>query len=96
MPNGWGHSGAEYRKLWEYVMNARPLVCWLCTGVIDPSLKYPDPGSRALHCVLPVSKGGALDRTNCVPTHRQCNLRQGDRLPDEGPFTKQWVSGLEP
>lgn len=98
MANGWGHSGADYRKLWQIVMNSRPLVCWLCSQEIDHTLKYPDPGSRALHCVLPVSRGGMMTISNCVPTHRQCNLRQGNRLTHEGPFAnrQQWVAGLDP
>lgn len=98
MANGWGHSGPEYRKLWTIVMNARPLVCWLCEQYIDPDIAYPDPRSKALHCVVPVSRGGMLTVWNCVPTHRECNLRQGNMLTHEGPFAdrQRWVTDLEP
>jgi 5-methylcytosine-specific restriction endonuclease McrA len=98
MANGLGHSGHAYRILWQQVMAPRPLICWLCHCEIDTTLRYPDPGSRALHCVIPVSRGGRLNWENAVPTHRHCNLRQGNRLPDEGPFATGpvWVAELEP
>jgi 5-methylcytosine-specific restriction endonuclease McrA len=39
-----------------------------------------------------------LTVSNCVPTHRECNLRQGNMLTHEGPFAnrQQWVADLEP
>lgn len=98
MPNGFGHTGHKYRLLRAEVMAPRPLICYLCDEYIDPDARYPSPGSKALHCIIPVSRGGPLNLVNCVPTHRLCNLLQSNKMPGEGPFrpARRWLADLEP
>ena len=70
-------------------------VCWLCGGLVDKTLKTPDPGSPEVDEVIPVSKGGSpYDRTNCRLSHRACNRQRsdGDPKPRMAPLTttRRW------
>jgi 5-methylcytosine-specific restriction endonuclease McrA len=91
MPNGAGHGGHLYRQLRERVLSQRPLICHICRRWIDHELRFPHPASKELHCIIPVSQGGALNDSNCAPAHRLCNQKLGNKLP--GP---SWLGNLDP
>ena len=91
MANGTGHSGHRYRELRKRILDQRPLICHICRRLIDPERMFPDPASKELHCVIPVSLGGALNDSNCVPAHRLCNQKLGNAIQGPG-----WVDNLEP
>jgi len=52
------------------------LTCQYCGGVFDP---------RQLTCdhIIPRSRGGVTEWTNIVTSCNRCNLKKGDKLPDE-------------
>lgn len=91
MANGAGHSGHRYRQLRDRIMSQRPLICHICRRYIDPDLAFPNPASKELHCVIPVSRGGAVNDSNCVPAHRLCNQKLGNTI-----LQPEWIIGLDP
>ena len=50
--------------------------CWLCGGMIDPTLCMPDPGSASIDHVVPLKMGGRHVWENVRPAHKKCN--EGD------------------
>jgi 5-methylcytosine-specific restriction endonuclease McrA len=56
--------------------------CQICGDPVDPDLRKPDPESRSLDHVVPVSRGGADTLANVRLTHLGCNL---DRNVSERP-----------
>ncbi len=56
------------------------LVCHWCQGVIDLDVQWPDPLSKSIDHIVPVSKGGAHTLENCQLMHLGCNSSKGDRL----------------
>lgn len=62
------------------VRNAKGDDCYLCGGLIDFSLRHPDPWSSSLDHIVPVSKGGHHTLKNASMTHLRCNLRKGASL----------------
>ncbi len=54
--------------------------CGLCGEVVDPDLAYPDPMSKSLDHVLPLSRGGAHVESNVQLAHLSCNIRKGARV----------------
>lgn len=65
-------------------VKAEESTCWLCHQPVDKTLPPGLPASPEVHEVIPTSRGGdPLDRGNCHLTHRECNRRQGNRLPGE-------------
>ena len=55
-------------------------VCGLCGDPVDRSLQYPDPMSKSLDHIVPVSRGGAHALTNVQCSHLHCNISKSDRL----------------
>lgn len=54
--------------------------CGICGGVVDKSLRYPDPRSASVDHVVPLSRGGdLLDRLNLRLAHWSCNTKRGSR-----------------
>ena len=61
-------------------------VCGICELTVDKSLPYinpktgrPDPMSKSVDEIVPVSLGGSpIDRRNCRLTHLGCNQHRGD------------------
>lgn len=51
--------------------------CGICGGVVDMNLAYPDPLSRSLDHVVPLSKGGAHSYANTQLAHLRCNVSKG-------------------
>ncbi len=58
-------------------------ICPLCGQRIDSSLAYPDPLSKSVDHIVPLSRGGTHERANCQFAHLVCNIRKGARAPDQ-------------
>lgn len=56
------------------------LVCHWCQEAIDLDVQWPDPLSKSIDHIVPVSKGGAHTLENCQLMHLGCNSSKGDRL----------------
>lgn len=83
MGNPRRSNGSRRTKLLRRVRSEED-TCWLCGLPVDTSLPPKLPASPEVHEVIPVSRGGdPYDRSNCHLTHRICNQKQGNRLPDE-------------
>lgn len=57
-------------------------LCALCDDPMDETLAWPDPLSRSIDHITPLSRGGAHSQVNLQWAHLVCNLRKGDRLLD--------------
>lgn len=55
--------------------------CYLCGGLIEYHLKFPDPLSPSMDHIIPLSKGGAHTVENTAMTHLRCNLQKGVSMP---------------
>ena len=55
-------------------------VCQLCQERVDPELAYPDPLSKSLDHIVPISKGGAHSFANGQLAHLRCNIVKRDRV----------------
>jgi len=53
--------------------------CSLCGESVDLSLTWPDQLSKSIDHVVPLSKGGSHDLSNCRLAHLGCNVRKGNR-----------------
>jgi 5-methylcytosine-specific restriction endonuclease McrA len=56
--------------------------CGLCDEPMDRNLKHPDPLSKSLDHIHPISRGGLHEQTNLQWAHLICNIRKGARLPE--------------
>lgn len=56
-------------------------VCALCNQRIDHSLAWPEPMSRSVDHIVPLSKGGTHEQANLAWTHLVCNLKKGAKAP---------------
>lgn len=82
-PNPRRTNGARRTKVIQRVRREES-ECWLCGEPVDVTLPPRLPASPEIHEIIPVSRGGdPYDRSNCHLTHRVCNQKQGNRLPDE-------------
>ena len=54
--------------------------CHLCGGPVDMTLAWPDRDSKSVDHVVPLSKGGAHDPSNCALAHMGCNSSKGARV----------------
>ena len=52
-------------------------ICYLCGIAIDADIAHPDPMSKSLDHILPLSKGGSHTQENLAWTHTRCNVRKG-------------------
>lgn len=55
--------------------------CQLCQKPVDLVLTWPDPMSKSLDHIVPLSLGGAHDPDNVQLAHLRCNVAKGARLP---------------
>ena len=53
--------------------------CQLCGRRVDPSVAWPDPMSRSLDHIVPLSLGGAHVPSNVQLAHLGCNSVKGNR-----------------
>lgn len=54
--------------------------CKLCGNPVDLSLKYPNPFSKSVDHIIPLSRGGAHEPDNCQLAHLRCNISKGARV----------------
>lgn len=55
-------------------------ICHICSGHIDPALKYPNRYSLSVDHVIPLSKGGTHGYGNCKSSHWICNVLKSDKV----------------
>lgn len=56
--------------------------CALCNEPIDATLAYPDPMSKSVDHIIPLSKGGPHVQENLQWVHLVGNLRKSARMPE--------------
>ena len=56
-------------------------LCGICGDPIDRDLPYPDPLSKSVDHIVPLSKGGAHEQSNLQWAHLVCNNRKGAKAP---------------
>lgn len=56
------------------------LTCKWCADPIDLSVAWPDPLSKSIDHIVPVSKGGTHELENCQLMHLGCNSSKGARM----------------
>lgn len=54
-----------------------------CGERVDMALAWPDPRSKSLDHIVPLSEGGAHDPSNVRLAHLRCNTVRGNRGGDE-------------
>lgn len=59
-------------------------VCGICRTSLDRQLLWPDPMSRSLDHIVPLSRSGTHTQDNLQWTHLRCNVSKGARLPETG------------
>lgn len=75
-----GSNRTVFEKNARYIYKTRE-VCGICGLPVDMSLKSPDPMSKTIDHIIPVSKGGhPYDLSNLQLAHRCCNRQKGDKL----------------
>lgn len=57
--------------------------CSICGGIIDSSLRFPNPEAATIEHVIPLSRGGTHDLENVRPAHAYCNFNKGNLVPEE-------------
>lgn len=61
---------------------ATQTICGICGNPVDMSLKAPDPMSKTIDHIIPVSRGGhPSDIDNLQLAHRICNEKKNNKLP---------------
>lgn len=63
-------------------------ICGLCDQPVSPELEWPDPMSKSLDHVQPLSLGGAHDPANVQLAHLRCNVAKGNRVPTPSPSAR--------
>lgn len=53
--------------------------CGVCHEPVGKQVAYPDPMSKSLDHVVPLSRGGSHSRSNVQLAHLVCNMRKGAR-----------------
>lgn len=83
------HQARRARKLGSTVTSAALLIdiierdgtdCAGCGDGVDLSVKWPDPFSKSVDHVVPLSRGGAHSLENCQLMHLRCNISKGARI----------------
>lgn len=74
-----GASEAEAFR-YEDVFERDGWTCGICLGPVDRELVWPDPMSKSLDHILPLSRGGSHTADNAQCAHLVCNVRKGDMV----------------
>ncbi len=96
MASNGGLSGKRWAELRQFVI-ARDTDCWLCNEPVDKTLSGRHPRGPQAHHVLPkkLYPNQMFDPAFIRLTHRDCNERAGDRMPEPsihaGP-SRQWLT----
>lgn len=67
------------RVLLADIIERDQATCGICRKKVDLSLVHPDPMSRSLDHIVPLSKGGTHDPANVQLAHLVCNVSKGNR-----------------
>lgn len=62
------------------VIDRDGVCCRLCGDPVDLRLKHPDPMSKSMDHVVPLSRGGRHELANVQLAHLVCNMRKGARV----------------
>lgn len=54
--------------------------CGICGESVDADAAYPDPLSKSIDHIVPLSRGGAHSPENCQLAHLRCNVSKGAKL----------------
>lgn len=54
--------------------------CGICREPVDMEISYPDPMSRSIDHIVPISKGGGDTPENVQLAHLSCNIAKSDHL----------------
>lgn len=65
----------------ELLWRTQGATCPLCLTPINPALSWPEPHSRSLDHIVPLSKGGTHEQSNLQWTHLVCNQHKGASVP---------------
>lgn len=57
-------------------------ICGICKSSMDRSLPWPDPMSKSIDHIVPLSQGGTHTRDNLQWAHLVCNIRKGAKMVD--------------
>lgn len=68
----------DLAALWD----ASAGLCGICREALDPNRKHPDPLSRSVDHIVPLSRGGTHEQSNLQWAHLVCNIRKGAKLAD--------------
>lgn len=64
--------------------------CGLCGESLDRGLIYPDPFSKSIDHIVPLSLGGTHEAHNLQWAHLRCNVSKGARIDP----SRRWMSSL--
>ena len=82
-PDHNGTHRAQFDKN-KRIIYATQGVCGICGLPVDKTLRWPDPMSKTVDHIIPVSKGGhPSDISNLQLAHFSCNRQKSDRLLQE-------------
>jgi len=62
-------------------------ICGLCSEPVDRELGYPDPLSKSLDHIIPLSRGGHHVWDNVQLAHLACNNKKQARIAEEASWT---------
>jgi 5-methylcytosine-specific restriction endonuclease McrA len=72
-----GNSHEPYTD--SYIFERDNWTCQLCGKRIDKNLKRPNPLSKSIDHIIPLSKGGADAPINLQATHLRCNVSKSSK-----------------
>lgn len=76
--------GITDEEIWERDgWRCRVPECLYRSRKINPQYKYPDPRSRGIDHIVPLSHGGDDTSVNKRAAHHGCNMARGNRMGDE-------------
>ena len=58
----------------DYIFERDGWICQLCGRKINRRLKYPNPRSKSIDHIVPLSKGGNDSPSNVQAAHLRCNM----------------------
>lgn len=75
-----GTHETQFRKNQQIIYKTQE-ICGICGRPVDQSLKFPDPMSRCIDHIVPISRGGHPSAmSNLQLAHLVCNRAKSDRL----------------
>lgn len=75
-----GTHETQFRKNQQTIYKTQE-ICGICGRPVDMSLKFPDPMSRCIDHIVPISRGGHPSAmSNLQLAHLVCNRAKSDRL----------------